>query len=155
MRSLNLDLGTQLGWCLAQTGAGGSMFISGTKSFQPARHMGAGMRYLLFSQWLTEMHKKAPIERVYFEEVRRHAATTAAHVYGGLMATLLSWCELHSIPYLSVPVQTIKIFGTGKGNAKKEDMIFAAEVWGFHPADDNEADAIVLAHYTVAEFPAP
>ena len=47
------------------------------------------MRYLRFTNWLTEMDRLAgPIATIWFEEVRRHAGTDAAHVYGGLMATL-------------------------------------------------------------------
>ena len=41
---------------------------------------------------------------VYFEEVRRHAGTDAAHLYGGFLATLTSWCEQHGIAYQGVPM---------------------------------------------------
>ena len=81
---------------------------------------------------------------IWFEEVRRHAGTDAAHVYGGLMATLTAWAELRGVPYQGVPVGTIKRHATGKGNAPKEAMIAAAHGRGFSPADDNEADAIAL-----------
>jgi Holliday junction resolvasome RuvABC endonuclease subunit len=81
---------------------------------------------------------------VYFEEIRRHAGTDAAHVHGGLLATLTSWCEQRSLPYQGVPVGTIKRFATGKGNADKQAMIAAVRERGFEPADDNEADAIAI-----------
>ena len=84
--------------------------------------------------------------QVVFEEVRRHAATDAAHVYGGLMATLTKWCESEGIPYQGVPVGTIKKFWTGKGNGKKDVMIAEAKRRGFNVDDDNEADAIALLH---------
>jgi hypothetical protein len=46
------------------------------------------MRYLRFTNWLTEIDRlSGPIGAIWFEEVRRHAGTDAAHVYGGLMAT--------------------------------------------------------------------
>ena len=45
--------------------------------------------------------------------------TDAAHVYGGFLATLTSWCEQRAIAYQGVPVGTIKRFITGKGNADK------------------------------------
>ena len=44
-----------------------------------------------------------------------HAGTDAAHVYGGLMATLTAWAELRGVPYAGVPVGTIKRHVTGKG----------------------------------------
>ena len=68
------------------------------------------MRYLRFGQWLADMLAlNAPktsaqanltgIGAIYFEEVRRHLGVDAAHVYGGLLATLTAWCEHHQIPY--------------------------------------------------------
>jgi Holliday junction resolvasome RuvABC endonuclease subunit len=79
-----------------------------------------------------------------FEEVRRHLSTDSAHVYGGLLATLTAWAELKAIPYEGVPVGTIKRYATGKGNADKAAVIAAMQARGFHPADDNEADALAL-----------
>jgi Holliday junction resolvasome RuvABC endonuclease subunit len=88
---------------------------------------------------------------VYFEEVRRHAGVDAAHAYGGFMGQLTAWCEHHQIPYQGVPVGTIKKHATGKGNASKEDMIAAARRQGFDPADDNEADALALLAWAIAQ----
>lgn len=139
---LALDLGTTTGWALR--GHDG-MITSGTVSFRSGRFDGGGMRYLRFTNWLTEIDRlSGPIEAIYFEEVRRHVGTDAAHVFGGLMACLTSWAELRGIPYQGVPVGTIKKYATGKGNANKEAMIAAARDRGFSPADDNEADAIAI-----------
>ena len=65
------------------------------------------------------------------------------------MATLTAWAELRGVPYQGVPVGTIKIHATGKGNAPKEAMTAAARARGFHPADDNEADAIAILHWAL------
>ena len=100
---------------------------------RPGRFDGGGMRYLRFTNWLTEIDRlSGPISAIWFEEVRRHAGTDAAHVYGGLMATLTAWAELRGIPYEGVPVGTIKRHATGKGNAPKDAMIAAARA---DPAD--------------------
>lgn len=136
---LALDLGTTTGWAM-RTASGD--ILSGVQSFKPGRYDGGGMRYLRFTRWLDEINDG--IGLIWFEEVRRHAGTDAAHVYGGLMATLTAWAELRGIPYAAVPVGTIKKHATGKGNANKEAMIEAAKARGFNPADDNEADAIAL-----------
>ena len=139
---LALDLGTTTGWAIRSSDG---LTASGTVSFKPGRFDGGGMRYLRFANWLSETEKLAgPFGEIHFEEVRRHAATDAAHVYGGLMATLTAWAELRGIPYEGVPVGTIKRHATGKGNAPKEAMIAAARARGFSPADDNEADAIAI-----------
>ena len=81
---------------------------------------------------------------VYFEEVRRHIGTDAAHIYGGFLACLTAWCEERDIAYQGVPVGTIKRFITGKGNADKGAVIEAVRQRGHTPTDDNEADAIAI-----------
>ena len=103
------------------------------------------MRYLRFRGWLIELAGlSGGLTRIVFEEVRAHAGTDAAHLYGGFLATLTAWCEQQGIPYEGVPVGTIKRFATGKGNADKAAMIAAIRARGFSPVDDNEADAIAL-----------
>jgi Holliday junction resolvasome RuvABC endonuclease subunit len=144
---LALDLGTKTGWAIRSCDG---LITSGTVSFKPGRYDGGGMRYLRFTNWLTEIDRlSGPIEAVYFEEVRRHAGTDAAHVFGGLLAVLTSWAELRGVPYQGVPVGTIKLHATGKGNAPKQAMIDAARARGYSPADDNEADAIAILHWAL------
>ena len=137
---LALDLGTTTGWAVRNSRC---RILHGTAEFRPTRFEGGGMRYLRFSKWLEQtLDVSGGIDAVYFEEVRRHAGTDAAHIYGGFLAALTSWCEQHGMAYQGVPVGTIKRFATGKGNADKQAMIAAMRVRGFEPADDNEADAI-------------
>ena len=110
---LALDLGTTTGWALR---AHDGLITSGTVSFRPSRYDGGGMRYLRFRGWLDRLASDAGVfAAIYFEEVRRHIGTDAAHLYGGFLATLTAWCEEHEVPYEGVPVGTIKRFATGKG----------------------------------------
>jgi hypothetical protein len=144
---LALDLGTTTGWAMQL--ADGTI-ESGTVSFRPSRYDGGGMRYLRFRGWFDAMAADAAgIFAIYFEEVRRHAGTDAAHLYGGFLATLTSWCEQHAIAYQGVPVGTIKLFIAGKGNADKQAVIEAVRARGFRPADDNEADAIAILLWAI------
>jgi hypothetical protein len=144
---LALDLGTTTGWAV-RTFDG--LITSGTVCFRPGRFDGGGMRYLRFTNWLTELDRlSGPIGAIYFEEVRRHVGTDASHVFGGLMATLTAWGELRGVPYQGVPVGTIKRHWTGLGNAPKAAMIAAARARGFSPADDNEADALAILHWAL------
>lgn len=139
---LALDLGTTTGWALSPPGG---PITSGTVSFRPSRYDGGGMRYLRFRNWLNQLLVGGDtIAAVYFEEVRRHVGTDAAHIYGGFLACLSAWCEEQGIAYQGVPVGTIKRFATGKGNADKAAMIAALRERGFSPTDDNEADAIAI-----------
>ena len=143
---LALDLGTTTGWALDH----GDRISSGSQPFKPGRYDGGGMRYLRFSRWLDELITLYPFDRVAFEEVRRHASTGSAHIHGGLLATLTSWCESRQIPYEGIPVGTIKKHATGKGNAGKPAMIAAMKAKGHAPADDNEADALALLYCVLA-----
>lgn len=139
---LALDLGTTTGWAMQ---VAGGRIESGTVSFRPSRYDGGGMRYLRLRAWLDCMAADVSgLSTIYFEEVRRHVGTDAAHIYGGLLATLTSWCEQHGIAYQGVPVGTIKRFIAGKGNADKPAVMTAVRARGFQPADDNEADAIAI-----------
>ena len=144
---LALDLGTTTGWALRTRER---TIVSGTVSFRPSRYDGGGMRYLRFRSWLEEIAENAGgLGAVYFEEVRRHAGTDAAHLYGGFLATLSAWCEQRSIPYQGVPVGTLKRHATGKGNAGKPAVIRAVRERCFEPADDNEADALALLLWAI------
>lgn len=142
---LALDLGTKTGWA-TNSNAG---ITHGMQEFKNDRFSGGGMRFLKFEKWLMEL----PVpSQVVFEEVRRHAATDAAHVYGGLMAVVTKWCEENKIPYQGVPVGTIKKFWTGKGNAGKDLMIAEGKKRGYKNVDDdNEMDALALLHYWIDE----
>lgn len=144
---LALDLGSTLGWAVR---LGDGTITSGTATFRPGRFEGGGMGWLRFRRWLDGMAAGAgPLGSIIFEEVRRHAGTTAAHVYGGFLAHLTAWCEATRVPYQGVPVATIKRFATGKGNADKQAVIAAMQARGFSPADDNEADALALLLWAV------
>ena len=53
---LALDLGTTTGWAIR--GFDG-LITSGTVSFKPSRYDGGGMRYLRFTNWLTEIERRS------------------------------------------------------------------------------------------------
>ena len=143
---LALDLGANTGWAIWQQAdpTSGYQVFSGTINFKNSRFQGGGMRFLRFRNWLDEVNQKEKLTAVYFEEVRRHLGTDAAHVYGGFLATLTSWCEDHKLPYQGVPVSHIKHHVTGKGNASKQCVIEVIKALGYRPKDDNEADALAL-----------
>ncbi len=146
---LAIDLGTNLGWAMRL--ADGAT-ISGGENFSPGRFQGGGMRFVRFRRWLDEIPTPTA---AYFEEVRRHTGTDAAHIYGGLLAHLTQWCESKGIPYQGVPVATIKKHATGKGSASKEAMIAAAQALGFRPGSHDEADALAILSWACKEAGLP
>jgi hypothetical protein len=146
---LACDLDTATGWAL-RTSDG--QVISGTASFRPGRFEGGGMRFLRFRGWLEELASTcgAP-SAVYFEEVRRHAGVDAAHAYGGFLATLTAWCEQRQVPYVGVPVCTIKKHSTGKVNADKAATIDAATRRGLAADEEDETDALTLPAWALKQ----
>lgn len=145
---LALDLGTTTGFRVGNAASS----VSGTANFKPTRFESASMRYVKFRAWLSQMRAAYPdIDHVTFEEVRRHAGTDAAHIYGGLMAHLMVWCDDAGLDYDAVPVGTIKKHWTGKGNANKDAMIAESVRRGLSPVDDNEADAQALFDFKMSE----
>ena len=150
MNILALDLGTTTGWAV---GIENGHIISGSESFKIDRFSGGGIRFLRFLSWLDGIYTAYPIDRVTYEEVRRHLGVDAAHMYGGFMYHLQGWCEKRGIPYDGVPVGTIKKHITGRGNANKRLVMISVEHLGYSPKDDNEADAIALCDYVLRNQP--
>jgi Holliday junction resolvasome RuvABC endonuclease subunit len=145
---LMVDLGTLSGFCVGTA----DNHISGVWNLKGGRYEGGGMRFVHFRKYLNDIAAAFAIDQVYFEEVRRHKGVDAAHVYGGLMAVLTSWCEERGIPYSGLTVGNIKKNWTGLGNASKEAMIEVAEDRGYQPKDDNEADAIAGFHLGLSKL---
>jgi len=147
---LALDLGTKTGFALL---SGQDNITSGTANFKPSKFSGGGMRFVSFQRWVQSLHDgDSGLTEVYFESVRRHIGTDAAHMYGGFLACLTAFCEKHAIPYEGVPVGTIKKHATGKGNASKKEVIDAMRAKGFSPEDDNEADALALLNLIISRM---
>lgn len=90
----------------------------------------------------------SPIIDVAMEDTVR--ASYASTVLGELAAVVKLTC--HSTLYgqarypLKVPPSTLKKYATGRGNAKKVEVVLAVyKHWGKEIRDDNEADAYALA----------
>jgi Holliday junction resolvasome RuvABC endonuclease subunit len=147
MNILALDLGTTMGWAANPNG----VITSGVITFKPGRFESGGMRYIRFVAAIRELLSKTGAKIVYFEEVRRHLGVDAAHIYGGFLAHLQATCVELDVNHCGVPVPTIKIQATGKGNANKDAMIAAAKQRGWNPVDDNEADALWILDWAVKQ----
>ena len=144
-----IDPGTNCGWAVWRDG---HVTDSGTWNLKGGRFEGGGMRYLRLRSHFRVLLDIAAPDEVAFEEVRGHKGTDAAHIYGGVVATITEEGEAREIPYQGIPVGTVKRHATGKGNSDKAAMVRAAqERWpGWH-GDDNEADARWIAETAAAE----
>lgn len=90
------------------------------------------------------------IDLVVFEnpiKFRGHRSPnfTSPQLCGIIMAS----CEVLRLPYVGADHATVKKFATGKGGAKKDDVLRAARLrWPGHSfRDDNAADAAWLAQW--------
>jgi hypothetical protein len=82
--------------------------------FRPSRFEGGGMRYLRFRGCLAEIAGlSGGVARIVFEEVRAHAGTDAAHIYGGFLAHLSAWCEERVVAYQPVDEVVVQPSGSG------------------------------------------
>ncbi len=137
---LAIDPGTEMGYAYSVDGLVSPRYC-GVVQLRGGRFEGGGMRFLRVRRWLDEMKPK----EIYYEEVRRHRGTDAAHIYGGIVGMITSWCEEHDVPYRGIPVGTIKKWATGNGRADKKMMVAAAkEKFGYEGEDHNEADAMFI-----------
>lgn len=143
MTLIGIDPGTSCGWAAT---VDGRRVGSGAWDLRPRRHEGGGMRYLRarthFRELVGHLRDGGTVDAVAYEEVRRHAGTDAAHVYGGIVAMIGAECEALKIPYRGIPVATVKRLATGSGRAGKGEMVAAMlDDVGIEPATDDEADA--------------
>lgn len=148
MKILALDLGNKMGYALFD----GKNTLSETIKHKNSKGA-AGHQYLHFRYWLANvLFNFDSIDAIYYEDVRRHLGTDAAHVYGGYLATLQAFCCEKNIKLVPVAVGTIKKHWTGKGNADKNEMLAEAKRRGFNAIDDNEADALAILDYAKTYF---
>jgi Holliday junction resolvasome RuvABC endonuclease subunit len=140
MNLLALDFGCTTGYAILHN----EKILSGTRSFKQKRLANGGLRFLKFRNWLIKIIPDYGIEKSFYEDVKRHLGTDAAHVYGGYLYHLAVVCEEFHIPYFGLPVGSIKKAATGNGRASKDEMIQSVKAAGFAPCDHNEADALAI-----------
>jgi Holliday junction resolvasome RuvABC endonuclease subunit len=138
---LALDLGTRMGWAWRDSTG---LIDHGSEDFAYPKNAPMGKRFVNFQNWLDGPGALEFHDVVIYEDVRRHAGTAAAHMYGGFQALLLAQCVRRNVPTDWLGVGEIKKHATGKGNAPKDAVIAAMQARGFQPQDDNDADALAL-----------
>jgi Holliday junction resolvasome RuvABC endonuclease subunit len=152
MNLLALDLATRCGWALLENGR----LESGTDTFDVKRGESPGTRYLRFNRWLDEfaLHPSAGLPRVeliVFEQAHQRGGA-ATEVAAGFSTRVMEFCAKHGIEHASVHTASLKKWTTGKGNADKAAMLEAvARRWKRVDTDD-EADAVALLYYALAEL---
>lgn len=148
---LALDLGTYCGWAVAERSG---VVAYGTEHFMNRRSWHPGVRWSNFRAWLSDLIANREVSIVYFEDVKAHGPgqVLAAHAFGGFLAMAQMVCQQHRVEMIGVPVGTVKKTWTGRGNAKKPEMIAAAKARGFRVAqgEDDTADALAILSLAIS-----
>jgi Holliday junction resolvasome RuvABC endonuclease subunit len=137
LRILALDVATKTGWATSTA--------SGVWDLKIKKDESKGMRLIRLKSKIVEICSLEKIELVVFERTsgfHKNALIVQAEMHGVMKATL----EELGIDYRAYSAPEIKKHATGKGNAKKDAMIEAAQNrWPtMEVIDDNHADAYWL-----------
>ncbi len=114
-----------------------------------------GYFLVAFEQWLTDKIVFDKPGTIIFEAPILTAGRTSpavARKLFGLANVVEMFCYRHSISVRSTNIMAVKKYFTGRGNAKKHDMIKAATDLGFKIAVDDEADALGIYFQAMNHF---
>jgi len=147
VKVLGLDVSTKTGWshhygCVNATMPEiGFCRLAGEIEFKKL----AGMeRVLAFSDWLHGRLEHYAPDLVVFEGYGGPVYTLRTLMEIGTALRMM--CHIMKVKYVEVQPSSLKKFATGKGGAKKEEIMLAVyKRWGFEAQTNNEADAFVLA----------
>lgn len=143
MNLLALDIATHTGFC-TQT-------ASGTWNLTPKKDESKGMRLIRFKAKLREICDLEKIDLIVFEQLATYGKFPN-FIAAEMQGILKLFCEENNIEYRSYAPTAIKKFGTQKGNANKEMMIFAAKKFKSEVESDDEADAIILYQMAIQDL---
>lgn len=156
---LALDLATCTGWAIDGPGRnarGDVVPLHGSRRAGPAiiGETEYGATYVDFRDWLVDLvsvHKpkyfvyEAPLRFAGGGNTKRGQASPATvRKLLGLCAIAEETAERLSLIHLESDVQTVRKHFCGHGFAKKAAVIATCRMLGWHPEDDNAADALAL-----------
>lgn len=149
MNILAIDPATVTGWAHSN-GA------SGTWDLSVRRDESSGMRLIRLRGKLNEILRDCDVDLVVFEAARNAAPSMqgALVVTAELQSVIKLWCEDNFINYVGLSPAEIKKYATGKGNASKDMMKYAAtKRWsGRSFVDDNEVDAVWILDLSISRY---
>ena len=147
MNILSLDMATLTGWAIGLTAS-----RSGVEKFDVPRGASPGTRYLRMTSWLIKTITENKIDLIVYEMPHQRGGA-ATEIALGFAATVQQVCAHMNVEHFAVRADTVKIFATGKGKAKKEEMIVqCAAKLGLVAEDDNHADALWILAWAKEYF---
>ena len=145
MKIIAFDLGRNFAW--AYNGKG---LMTGSINFGevPRAH-----RQGLLIDYLKRLFIQIPagVEAVIYETPFARGRDATRSLWG--IAGIIEGTATNAgLPVVDAAVPTIKKFATGHGKACKEDMIAAAQKFGYKGDNEHEADAVCLLMYAEANI---
>jgi Holliday junction resolvasome RuvABC endonuclease subunit len=137
---LALDLGVNMGWAIGSYKTGVS--ASGSFNLDGRRDSCKAMRWIRLDNTLTEISQIYDPYYVVYEQpgaLRGHAAK----VLPSIQAIIEFWCLRKGLEWTTMTPSAVKKHATGKGTAKKADMLQVAKgrwpTWTFERHDQVDA----------------
>lgn len=151
MKLLALDIASKTGWAYGTDAADVRFGMYEAK--RPGENLELGM--LGFGIWLRAMIEKQGIDGVAIEKPIALQGVTSFQtlliLYGLFgVATFITMEVLHAPP-LVVAAPTARKTVTGRGNAKKPEVIEFLRRAGYRVAEDNAADALVIYLHAIQQ----
>lgn len=152
---LALDMATATGWALLDERG---VVTSGVQTFPTKRGESPGMRWLRFGAWVRELVRLGGLGAgdviAYEQPLGVHRGGAAAQVAHGLTTKVQEIAADLGLELACVGPAALKKHATGKGNAKKPQMIEAARArWaGQAIEDDNQADALLVLAWALEDL---
>lgn len=139
MKILAIDQGSNCGWCCGE-------HLYGLWDLSTRKDESMGMKAIRFRLKIKEIVQNEGIELIVYERIAGEHKNSIIHA-AKLVSVIEVFCEENKIDYATFSATELKKFATGRGNAKKEQMVAVAKkFYGYKGEDDNEADAIILYH---------
>lgn len=150
---LALDLGTAVGWAVADTlRQPGGQFRCGTAQL-PAYGLSAGGYFASYADWLADMITTYQPDEVAVEQTLATVEDRGQHATEsllGLRALTAVVCYRRSMPLTWHAVSTVRKAVCGSGRAKKDEVNVEAIKRGARPDSHNAADAAAVWFYRAA-----
>lgn len=145
---LAIDPGSSCGFAIGRLG---DPPVSGVWQLAPARGESPGMRYVRLRAHLNKMLEAYPQLALVAYEAAHHRGAAATEYAIGCSTLIQTWCADHNLQHSSVHSATLKKWATGRGNAKKDEMLRLGR-GRFTPTTqtDDEVDALWILDYALA-----
>lgn len=147
MKILAFDPAEKFGWAIGDKDSN----QHGMWDFKLKRDENFAFKLIRFKEKLTTMYNAEKPDFIVYERVSGiNSAAIASH--SKFVAIIEVFCTENDIPFKGYSATEIKKHATGKGNAKKQDMLkVAIRKYGYRGADDNVADAICLLKFAIED----